>query len=182
MNDVNWMISLLSEFLSEEKEELVFLELWDKVPDIVPFEEVFHAQLEFKKERQVDYIRVYEGDPRVKNDLIRITACLNSQNGVAFKELCSMHGVRPATKLKQMVHEYLLANNIKPFFKNINKKYYGHGDFVMEPQSFDLENAHHLQFDNKIVALEEEIECEDAHHPTQKQNRWYWRRNTKRYW
>ena len=52
----------------------------------------------------------------------------------------------------------------------------------MEPRPFDLENAHHLQFDNDIVALQEDIECEDAHHPTQKQNRWYWRRNTKRYW
>lgn len=183
MDDINWMISLLSEFLSEEKEELVFLELWDKVPDIVPFEEVFHAQLEFKNERKMKYINVYGGDPRSGNtDAIRIMCLLNPQNGVAFKELCKTEGIKPATKTRQLIHDYLLQNNIKPFYKNLNKKYYGTQEPVMEPQPFDLEKAHELQFEGEAVNLEEDIECPEAHHKTQRQIRWYWRRNTKRYW
>tara|TARA_R100000479_G_C6282768_1_gene163593 strand:+ start:9 stop:557 length:549 start_codon:yes stop_codon:yes gene_type:complete len=182
MDDVNWMISLLSEFLSEEKEELVFLDLWDKVPDVVPFEEVFHAQIEFKSERQSQYIQLYGGDPRVKRKTMQITSVLNYQNALAFKEVCKQNGHRHSTLLKQWIHEYLVENNIKPFFIDINKKYTMPTVPVMETRPFDLESAHHLQFDNEIIDLEKDIECEEAHHPTLKQNRWYWRRNAFRYW
>ena len=183
MDDINWMISILSEFLAEEKEELVFLDLWDKTPDIVPFEEVFHAQLEFQNERQATYVNIYGGDPRagnVKNICFSIN--LNHVNAVAFRRLCADEGIKPTTKIRQLIHGYLLEKNIRPFHVKRKKKYYEHCEPVMVTRPFDFEKAHLTQFEDKVVDPEKDIECDVKHHPTQRQNRWYWRRNTKRYW
>ena len=182
MDDINYMISILSEFLSEEKEELVFLDLWDKTPDIVPLEEVFHAQHEFKSERQAKYIQVYGGDPRSGAKASKnINIVLNVHNAVVLKELCKQQGLGVSTLIRKLVHKYLRENNIEPFFLDIKNKYEKKVDPVMETQSFDLEEAHRLQFEDQVVDPQADIICQNAHHPTQRQNRWYWRRNAKRY-
>lgn len=177
MHDPDYMIRMLQDFLSEEREELVFLSLLEKIPDFIEREAFFEAQIQVKEEMGFNYVKMWQGDPRFgKEKHAQIKTDIAPQNAVAVKHLASERNMKVTTLVRRLLHGFMRANGIEPYYAPNRKRYEENSN--IEVKKVDLDALADRQFEEGKNHPDFHAEPEAQKNEGDGVNfRWYSRRN-----
>ena len=181
MDDLELMIQALQDFLSEHKEELLFLDITDSRPDYVSHEDMFFAQLDVMRETGRSAIALWDGDPRFGHDKTQnLHVPMYKQNHIALKHLAGELGKPMSILVKDLVHDFLRTNGIVPH-TGVRDNKTKRNNPPMKTRPVDLDALSEKQYEDLVIDPELEIEHEVIM-IDREQVRFYWCRNATQYY